>query len=188
MEKIFLLYKIMRSYLIIFKYKLIYGKRFQINLRGKVYFGKNTEIKIGEKASLIIENNFNCRDNNNFNITSGICTIETGVFMNNGNSLNCREEIFIGENTIFGEGIKIYDHDHIFTRGELVKNTGFKASEIKIKENVWIGSNVIILRGSTIGKNSVIGAGTIVKELIEDNMVVYEKKERKYIKMESEKK
>jgi acetyltransferase-like isoleucine patch superfamily enzyme len=39
---------------------------------------------------------------------------------------------------------------------------GFDIREVVIEENVWIGSNSVILPGVTIGKNSVIGAGAVV--------------------------
>lgn len=42
---------------------------------------------------------------------------------------------------------------------------------VHIKKNVWIGVNVIILPGVTIGENAVIGAGAIVTKDIPDNAV-----------------
>ena len=43
---------------------------------------------------------------------------------------------------------------------------GFDIREVVIEENVWIGSNSVILPGVTIGKNSVIGAGAVVTKNI----------------------
>ncbi len=43
------------------------------------------------------------------------------------------------------------------------------ASPVKIGNNVWIGSHVIILPGVTIGNNCVIGAGSVVNKSIPDN-------------------
>jgi len=42
---------------------------------------------------------------------------------------------------------------------------------VVIKDHVWIGSNVTILPGVTIGENSVIGAGSVVTRDIPDNVV-----------------
>lgn len=44
-------------------------------------------------------------------------------------------------------------------------------SPIVIEDNVWIGTNVIVLKGVTIGKNSLIGAGSIVTKDIPANVV-----------------
>ena len=42
---------------------------------------------------------------------------------------------------------------------------------VRIEENVWIGAGAIILPGVTIGKNSVIGAGSVVTRDIPENVV-----------------
>lgn len=78
----------------------------------------------------------------------------------------------------------MYDHDHDF-RVANGKNEGkYKVSPIVIGDNVWIGANSVILRGSKIGNNSVIGAGTIIKTDIENDTIIYTKNEyeRKQIK------
>lgn len=44
---------------------------------------------------------------------------------------------------------------------------------IVIEDNVWIGANVMIMPGVTIGKNSVIGAGSVVTRDIPANVVAF---------------
>jgi galactoside O-acetyltransferase len=43
--------------------------------------------------------------------------------------------------------------------------------DVHIEENVWIGGNVSIVPGVTIGKNSVIGAGSVVTKDIPENCI-----------------
>lgn len=43
---------------------------------------------------------------------------------------------------------------------------------VHIKKNVWIGVNVTILPGVTVGENTVIGAGAVVTHDVPDNAVV----------------
>ena len=42
---------------------------------------------------------------------------------------------------------------------------------IRIEDDVWTGANVVILPGVAIGKNSVIGAGSVVTKDIPENVV-----------------
>src|SRR5207247_9840370 len=47
-----------------------------------------------------------------------------------------------------------------------------KTAPVKIADNVWIGMNAVILKGVTIGENSVVAAGSVVTKNVEPNTVV----------------
>lgn len=51
-------------------------------------------------------------------------------------------------------------------------NVQAKTKPICIDENAWIGSQSMILKGVTIGKNSVVGARAVVRQSVPDNLVV----------------
>ncbi len=130
--------------------KLIYGK--------KIFFGKKVTFR--RRFNVFIENN---------------ARIEIGekCFFNNDCSLNAQQEIKIGSYSIFGENVKIYDHNHVFkNKDKRIMEQGFKTEKIIIGNNGWIGSNVVILKGVTIGDNVVIGAGCIIKQDIPSHSIV----------------
>ncbi|HHQ4563818.1 TPA: acyltransferase [Aeromonas veronii] len=97
-----------------------------------------------------------------FNVSSGKLKIGKGCFFNNYCSINCHHEVIIGDNVLFGEGVRVYDHDHIFLAGFGVSKNKFKTGKVGIGNNVWLGSNSIILKGVSIGDNVVIAAGSVV--------------------------
>jgi acetyltransferase-like isoleucine patch superfamily enzyme len=102
------------------------------------------------------------------------------VFFNNYCSINCLEKISIGENTLFGEGVKLYDHNHSFGYKEnslVVSKDQFETAPISIGKNCWIGSNVTILKGVTIGNNVIIGANCLIYKSIDSNIIVKAKTE-----------
>ena len=82
------------------------------------------------------------------------------------------ERIEIGSGTMMGEGVRFYDHDHIYT-AETIEKWQWTIAPIKVGKDCWIGSNVTILKGVTIGDNTVIGAGCLVRKDIPANSVVY---------------
>ena len=47
-----------------------------------------------------------------------------------------------------------------------------KTAPVKIADNVWIGMNAVILKGVTIGENSVVAAGSVVTKSVPPNTVV----------------
>lgn len=53
-----------------------------------------------------------------------------------------------------------------------LRNKGLEyAKPIKVGNNIWIGGNVVVLLGVTIGDNVTIGAGSVVNKDIESNSI-----------------
>ena len=79
------------------------------------------------------------------------------------------EKIEIGDACMIAHGAYISDADWhgIYDRAEPVGKT----KPINIKENVWIGDSAIICKGVTIGKNSIIGAGSVVTKDVPENCI-----------------
>lgn len=99
--------------------------------------------------------------------------IGKGCFFNHSCSLNALEKIEIGDECIFGENVKIYDHNHRFADVEQrIKDQGYTTAPVHIGNRCWFGSNVVILKGACIGNNCVIGAGCIIAQEIPDNSIV----------------
>ena len=128
--------------------------------------------QIDSKASLIVGSNVICRNFENFHVSSGKLILHDGVFINNSCSFNCMERIEIGSGTMMGEGVRFYDHDHIYT-ADTIEKWQWTTAPIKVGKDCWIGSNVTILKGVTIGDNTIIGAGCLVRKDIPANSVVY---------------
>ena len=156
-------------------YKIFYGSRVKYNLVGKI--SKGFELRLFNKSrvtcgrNIVIRNGVKIRCNNTGNVYIG-----DGVGLNNNCLINSMDSIAIGKNTIIGQDVKMYDRDHNYKEEGNRRYTGFKTSPITIGENVWIGSGCIILRGSDIGNNCVIAAGTVVKGKIPENKIVYNEK------------
>ncbi|MGE0635304.1 MAG: DapH/DapD/GlmU-related protein [Bacteroidia bacterium] len=93
--------------------------------------------------------------------------IEVGdnVFMGQNTVINTTVSVTISDNVMFGPGVTIMGGDHniavVGTSMRFVKSGG-KNIPILVEKDVWIGSNVTILKGVTIGEGAVIGAGSVV--------------------------
>lgn len=138
-----------------FYYKLAFGKN--------VKMGRNFQFRKG--FTLLIDKNGHVR-------------IGDDVFFNNYCTVCAMKEITIGNGTIFGENVKLYDHNHIYLNPDTpIKQQGYTSAPIHIGKHCWIGSNVTILKGVTIGDNSVIGAGCVIHRDVPSNSVVVNKQE-----------
>ncbi|MDU2395245.1 acyltransferase [Streptococcus mitis] len=128
--------------------------------------------QIDDKASFIVGSNVICRNFENFRVPSGKLILHDGVFINNSCSFNCMERIEIGAGTMMGEGVRFYDHDHVYT-AEKIEKWQWTTAPIRVGRDCWIGSNVTILKGVTIGDNTIIGAGCLIRNDVPANSVVY---------------
>jgi acetyltransferase-like isoleucine patch superfamily enzyme len=87
------------------------------------------------------------------------------VFLGRGVEFNIRKRVTIGSRSAIASGCKFIDHDHAIAGTKLDEVPGPEA-EIEIGEDVWLGCNVIVLKGVTIGSSAVVGAGSIVTKSI----------------------
>lgn len=111
----------------------------------------------------------------NISTPEATLTIGDNCSFNNFCSINVRRSVTIGNDCIIGEGVRFYDHDHLFTEDAEIRRQGFACDPIAIGNNCWFGSNVTILRGVSVGANSVVGAGAIITKSIPPNSVVVAK-------------
>jgi acetyltransferase-like isoleucine patch superfamily enzyme len=95
----------------------------------------------------------------------GIHEIEVGSNFSLGddNFLQASGGLCIGNDVMFGPGVKIWTINHRFDEIELpISEQGYELKPVKIGNGVWLGANVIILPGVTLADGCVVSAGSVV--------------------------
>lgn len=149
------------------------GNSFSIGKSSNLIYGLSVKI-FGEGNSLVIEEGSticglrivirgkNCHVNIGSNFSENInCMI---VCMGNSKTIE------IGKDCMLSENIDIWNtdsHQITDTQGSVLNLN----KNIKIGNHVWIGKNASILKGVTVGSNSVIGMSSVVTGDIEDNCI-----------------
>lgn len=91
--------------------------------------------------------------------------------------VGCSGKITIGSNVMLGPKCSLFAENHVFENTDAtIKEQGVKQKGITIEDDCWIGSNTIILDGVTIGKGSVIAAGSVVSKDVPAYCVLIQKK------------
>ena len=139
-----------------------------LNPQNLKIFGEN--ISIGDYATLI------CSSDKKIDISTwqtdklnGSISLGNYILISPGTSIRSAERIDIGDSTMIASDVVITDSDWhgIYDRTDYVATP----KPVKIHKNVWIGERSIILKGTQIGENSIIGAGSVVHGDIPPNSV-----------------
>ena len=159
--------------------KQIYEKRLHVLLKAEKMCEKLNKIdpfddkkreKIYKKLfksfgkDIFIRPNFRCEYGKNISIGNKfICNFNCVM-------LDCAD-IEIGNNVMIGPNVNIFTINHDIRAKERNQFVTYY-KPITICDNVWIGGNSTILPGVTIGKNSVVGAGSVVTKDVPPNVLV----------------
>lgn len=79
--------------------------------------------------------------------------------------------VTIGNNAMIAAQNYIIDMDHGISAGKLISAQHNNAAPVWIGEDVWLGANVTVLKGSRIGDGAVIGAKALVKGAVPEAAV-----------------
>ena len=169
------------NFILLKLHRVSYSQFPDINGRIKIY--RAGTLKIGSGVV------FNCGKNNNaiggdtimrLYVIRKDATLKIGNYVGVSNStIYCSNSIIIEDNVLIGGGCKLYDFDfHAIDATSRIsafknKKPDEKAmtAPILIKNGAWIGGHCIVLKGVSIGVNSIIGAGSVVTKNIPDNEI-----------------
>ncbi len=113
---------------------------------------------------------------------SNFCSVEVAstarlqignrVFFNDHCTIRSHHSISIGNDCMFGDGVRLFDFDHRYNNYH-VEQFEFNTAPITIADNCWIGANTVILKGVTIGENVIVQAGCLIRQDIPANTIVF---------------
>jgi len=151
----------------------------QIYIKGKnIIFGSNklkkskaeTYLRMDKNSKWIAENGAEIFYNVTIEIKENAELKSKYFSANSGSVIIVAKKICIGEDVMLGRNILVYDSDHHQILDNENKVVNFP-EDVVIEDHVWLTSNVSVLKGTTIGKNSIITAQTLVRKSIEENSI-----------------
>ena len=138
-----------------------------------------SSIGMGDEVMLISSNRFTALGVSQPVILRTLCadaSIRIGDHVGISGSVLCSAmSIEIGNGTLLGSGVMIVDTDfhplEAFPRRHAPLPTPQEEEAVVVGQNVFVGARTLILKGSTIGDNSVVGAGSVVSGHIPPDVV-----------------
>lgn len=154
----------------IFNVNIIIGKNANIHPFAKIVASHESEVKISDNCAIAGAGIINAEN-------GGGVFLHENVSLSRGVQIYARKHVVIGSGTMLGNGTMIFDHDHDYMQPGGVRANKYIEEPISIGKNVWTGCNVVILRGTVLGDNCVVGAGAVIKGKYPDNSIIIQKRE-----------
>ncbi len=92
--------------------------------------------------------------------------IGRATYLNRGTMIDASARIEVGANAMIGPFCYITDHDHVIGSADALVSR-----PTRIGERCWLGAHVTVLKGVTIGEDTVIGAGSVVTKSLPAHVV-----------------
>lgn len=147
--------------------------------------GRNLEIGINQLKGAKTETHIRMNGNAKWYVNNGCglfyntvlevkdhAVLESGYFTANGGSvIICAKHIKLGEDVMLGRNVIIYDSDHhqVFDEHYEMCNP---AKDVIIEDHVWLTTDITILKGVTIGRDSLVTAMTLIRKDIPAHSLV----------------
>lgn len=165
------LLRFIRTIIITLWYRIKYEK-----ILRRAHFGKGIRVQgkliIRGPGKVLLGNNVVCA----MTVTpfthsrEAIIQIGDGTFLN-GTRFGAAKFIGVGTKCILAD-CRIMDTDfHSLKKDRHSPDATVEISAVYIRDNVWIAAQAAVLKGVTIGENSVIGFGAVVTNNIDSNVV-----------------
>jgi len=99
--------------------------------------------------------------------------IGNNVFINNNTVIVCdKTTIKIGNNVLVGTSVEIYDSDFHSINPTERNSDKHICSSVTLEDNVFVGSNSKILKGVSIGENSIVANSSVVTKSFPGNVII----------------
>lgn len=122
---------------------------------------RKTEITLADNTQLTLHGDVILYEGVGIRVTEGAqLSIGNHTYINRSASIDCTQEITIGDYCAISDNVQILDSDfHPITYNG---KTSTMSNLVHIGNHVWIGRSAIILKGVTIGDGAIVGAGSVV--------------------------
>jgi acetyltransferase-like isoleucine patch superfamily enzyme len=133
---------------------------------GRITIGDN--VRIGPRCSWVVGHKVSNDD--------ATLVIGNSVSVGYQNMISVVKSVRIGDRTLLAGNVSIYDNpSHPMSPRRRFHHQPFdldEAEPVVVGRNCWIGSNAFVLRGVTIGDNSIVAAASVVTKPVPPNVLV----------------
>jgi acetyltransferase-like isoleucine patch superfamily enzyme len=151
--------------------KLRFGRRLQTD--GLCFICPGVKLEIGRGATLRIGRwawlGHGCK----IRVHEGEVTIGAKTVIGQECTISAFQHVAIGRECIIADRVMLIDFDHGVTEVDRpIREQGIYKRDVDVGHNVWIGYGACVLRGVTVGENSIVGTSAVLTRSFPENSVL----------------
>lgn len=147
------------------------GRRWRTN--GLVFFGRRLELEIAANGRVEFGRFVWIGDKTKVRCHEGRVEIGSKTVMGQECTISAYQRVRIGEQCVIADRAMFIDFDHGVVEVERpIRQQGIYKRDVIVGSNVWIGYGACVLRGVSVGDNSIVGTNSVVTKDVPANAVV----------------
>jgi acetyltransferase-like isoleucine patch superfamily enzyme len=151
--------------------KLRYRGRLQTD--GLCFICPRVQLEIGPRATLRVGRWAWIGHGSKIRVHEGEVSIGAKTVIGQDCTISAFQHVSIGRECILADRVMLIDFDHGVTEVDRpIRLQGIYKRDVRVGHNVWIGYGACVLRGVSIGDNSVIGTSAVLTKEVPENAVV----------------
>ncbi len=151
--------------------KLRWRRRLETD--GLCFVGGSVSIEIGRNGKLRLGRWSWIGQGCKLRVHEGTVSIGAKSVLGQECTISAYQNVSIGRECIIADRSMLIDFDHGMVEVERpIREQGIYKRDVRVGHNVWLGYGACVLRGVTVGDNSVIGTYAVVNKDVPDNAVV----------------
>jgi acetyltransferase-like isoleucine patch superfamily enzyme len=151
--------------------KLRHGRRLQTD--GICFVCPKVKFEIGRDATLHIGRWSWIGHGTKIRVHEGEVSIGAKTVMGQECTISAYQHVSIGRECIVADRVMLIDFDHGVVEVERpIRLQGIYKRDVRVGSNVWLGYGACILRGVSVGDNSIVGTSAVVTKNVPENAVV----------------
>jgi len=140
---------------------------------GPFFLGRGLELKIEPRGEIRFGRFVWIGDGTKIRCHEGAVEIGSKTVMGQECTISAYQRVRIGEECVIADRAMFIDFDHGIVEVERpIRLQGIYKRDVEVGNNVWIGYGACVLRGVSVGDNSVIGTNSVVTKDVPANAVV----------------
>ena len=156
------------------RYAMLRLRHPEVVTEGFVFLGRRVEVEARRGFGRIILGRWvHLGDGNQLRAHEGTLRIGDKCVFGRENTVNCYLDVEIGARTLVADWVHVTDFDHRFDDiHQPVKDQGIVKTPVRIGPDCWLGVKSTVLRGSVLGRGSVVAAHSVVRGVFPELSVV----------------